>query len=98
MPRATLAIVSFVFLVAAAPSPADTSKPISFCMQPPLPAGSDPNVPTYVSEVQSYRSCIEAFITEQRTQADGHLKAAQRATDEWEKFVKWMEMMKPPRS
>jgi hypothetical protein len=41
----------------------------------------------FVDQVDAYRSCMNAFITENHAAADRHRAAANAATDEWNEFV-----------
>jgi hypothetical protein len=86
------AVVAFVLVSTTAfadPFPAKTG-----CFQPQKPnAGDDRTIDAYRTgnfhdAVQTYRYCIEDFISDQRKQLRKHREAIDAATEEWEEFVK----------
>ena len=51
----------------------------------------------YTSAAAHYRSCLEAFVTEQEMAIETHRPAAQDAIGDWNRFV-GQETTEPPRA
>ncbi len=73
---------SFVTLAASA----DLHLPMHDCLKPKeMSMESD----AFTNDINSYKDCIQAFITEQIDQMKIHRKAAEEARDEWNDFIQY---------
>lgn len=62
-----------------------------YCSKPfkPYRFNSEWEVIAFNNEVDSYRICIRAFVSEQEEAIKIHKRAAQEAIDEWNNFVNY---------
>ena len=67
-----------------------TEPPTHACIQPMRPPDkNDADVwNQFIDQVDSYRSCMNAFIAENHEAAERHRAAANAATEEWNTFVR----------
>jgi len=43
----------------------------------------------FMDEAETYQRCIENFVQDQQEAAQNHIRAAQEATEEWNRFVQF---------
>ena len=70
-------------------STADVFTPSHSCFEPspPFDMSDEWQVQNFLSEVDSYRSCIQDFVDEQQRAARKHSRAADDAIDDWNLFA-----------
>ena len=73
------------------PTQADRFAPSHFCSKPykPYRFTTEWEVNSFNNQVETYKNCIEDFVTEQNTAAKKHQDAAEEAIEEWNRFVKF---------
>jgi len=83
--------ISLVLVFSANSALADNFTPSHYCSKPykPFEFTSQWEVDSFLSDVESYKSCIEDFVEEQQDAIRKHQSAADEAIDEWNSFVRW---------
>ena len=84
-------VAALLLLLTLSYSKADFFTPRHSCSKPikPYQFQSEWQYQSFVDDVTRYRRCIESFVQEQRDAAQRHLKAADAAVDEWNRFVRF---------
>ena len=72
------------------PTYADSSPPKPSCTKPDNPGtlASDVRMKGFQKEVDSYRDCVNKFAQEQKTAAETHTTAGNKAIEDFNLFVK----------
>jgi hypothetical protein len=85
-----VATAALILLGLSAPASADMFPPSSSCHKPykPYKFTSEYQVRQFESDVQQYKRCISDFVDEQKEEAQNHSEAADRAIEEWNRFVR----------
>ncbi len=83
------ALLLTLFMLSGAVAYSDTSPPSHQCVAPlkQTQFATQFQLDAYRAAVDLYRSCLEAFVKEQEREIENHRQAAQRAIDEWNRFV-----------
>lgn len=89
MTRIELSLAFALILPWIGPASADMFAPSHSCFQPsrPYEFRDEWERDNFLSDVDTYRACIEDFIEEQNEAANGHQQASEDAVDEWNNFV-----------
>lgn len=84
-----LTVLMLCFIFGAQPISADMFTPSHYCSKPykPYDFADEWAVQRFKDDVETYQSCIEDFVEEQRNAIKKHQKAAAEAIDEWNNFV-----------
>ena len=72
------------------PARADTTEPKHSCVKPDHPGelASETRMKGFQKEVNDFRDCVNKFAQEQRSQAEAHTAAGNKAIEEFNAFVK----------
>jgi len=86
-----IVIFAFAAVCLALPVSADYFQPSHSCYKPykPIQFSNDWERRNFLSDVETYRMCIEQFVDEQRAAAQRHLNAADEAINEWNMFIQF---------
>ena len=69
----------------------DIFEPSHNCRKPykPISFSSQWEVDSFMDDVDRYRECIQDFVEEQNKAIKNHSRAADRAIDDWNHFVRF---------
>lgn len=79
-----------VLLWAALPAYADMIAPSPPCSKPykPISFTSQYEIDSFQRDVAAYKRCLSEFVEAQNRASRVHLKAAEEAIEEWNRFVR----------
>ncbi len=91
------ALLVITLMLSGSAAYGDTSPPSYTCIAPlkQTQFATQFQVDSYRAAVDLYRSCLEAFVKEQQREIENHRQAAQKAIDDWNRFV-GKETKEPP--
>ncbi len=86
---ALLALVAATPLTAGQAFSSDAAVPTAPCEPPDIPEAfsTQDEVDAFMTRVDAYKECIDAFVAEQEALMKAHQEAATRAVQQWNDFA-----------